>query len=163
MAVGWGPARESGTNGARGGIELAVSGSGAPRAVVCEIWLWTKRASYGSSASYSYSGTYQGSGSGTFSYNHTNNSRDWPTQNQTRIARWSKTWTLQYGQTIKITAGASVSGLGGNIPTPVSHSRSVTLPARDYVPPNPPSGATVTPSSDTAQVIQWTNPDTTPA
>src|SRR5690606_25355768 len=91
MAVSWGPARESGTNGARVGIELAVSGSGATRTVVFEIWLWTKRASYGSSASYSYSGTYQGSGSGTFSYNHTNNSRDWPTQNQTRIARWSKT------------------------------------------------------------------------
>lgn len=163
MAVSWGPARESGTNGARVGIELAVSGSGATRTVVFEIWLWTKRASYGSSASYSYSGTYQGSGSGTFSYNHTNNSRDWPTQNQTRIARWSKTWTLQYGQTIKITAGASVSGLGGNIPTPVSHSRSVTLPARPYSAPAAPTGATVTRSSDSAQVIKWTNQGTTAA
>lgn len=163
MAVSWGPARESGTNGARVGIELAVSGSGSTRTVVFEIWLWTKRASYGSGASYSYSGTYQGSGSGTFSYNHTNNSRDWPTQNQTRIARWSKTWTLQYGQTIKITAGASVSGLGGNIPTPVSHSRSVTLPARSYSAPAAPTGATVTRSSDSAQVIKWTNQGTTAA
>lgn len=163
MAVNWGPARESSTNGARVGIELAVSGSGSTRTVTFEIWLWTKRASYGSSASYSYSGTFQGSGSGTFSYNHTNNSRDWPTQNRTRIARWTKTWTLQYGQTITITAGASVSGLGGNIPQPVSHSRSVTLPARPYNPPATPGSPSVTRSSDSAQVIKWTNRGTTSA
>lgn len=163
MAVQWGPARESSTNGARVGIELAVSGSGSTRTVVFEIWLWTKRASYGSSASYSYSGTFQGSGSGTFSYNHTNNSTDWSTSNRTRIARWSKTWTLQYGQTINITAGASVSGLGGNIPQPVSHSRSVTLPARSYNPPATPGSPSVTRSSDSAQVIKWTNRGTTSA
>ncbi len=152
MAVSWGTARESSTNGARVGIDLDYSVSGDTATVTFELWLWTKRASFGSSASYSRGGAW--SGGGSFSYNHTNNSSDWPTSNRTRIGRWTTTRNLGTS-TQTVTASGSVTGLGGNIPEPVSHSRTLTLPARNVSAPASPSGATATRLSDSQIRIQW--------
>ena len=162
MAVTWGPAVNTSTNGMRVGIDLSVSTSGATATVTLDLWLWTKRASFGSSSSYSRGGTF-GSGSGTFSHNHSNNSSDWPTSNRTRIGRWTTTRTMQYGQTQSVSASGSVSGVSA-VPGTASHSRSVTIPARRINAPTPPTGAFVYPqSSYTRARLEWTNNGTTAA
>lgn len=161
MAVTWGSARTTSTNGVRVGIDLTYSVSGATATVVMELWVWTRRASFTSSASYSRGGTF-GSGSGSFSYNHSSNSSDWPTSNRTRIGRWTTTRTLQYGSTQTVTATGSVSGLGGNMPSgSTSHSRSITLRARPYVRPNAPTGVSWSRNSDTSHTVSWSRNATT--
>src|SRR5690625_5837429 len=109
MAISWGPASETSSNGVRVGVDLSYTVSGATATVVFELWLWTKQASYGSSASYTRTGNVW-SGGGTFSYNHpSTTSSGWSTNNRTRIGRWTTTRTLQYGSTQTITAGGSVT------------------------------------------------------
>src|SRR5690625_3784912 len=157
MAVTWGAARTAGGstgNGVRVGIDLTYSGSGSTRTVVFELWLWTRRSSFGNSVPYSREWNY-GSSSGTFGYSHTSSS-SWSTANRTRIGRWTQTVTLQYGSTTTVTAEGTItnSGLGGTMPSgTTSHSRSITLPARSYNSPSTPTNVSVSRNSDTSHTV----------
>src|SRR5690554_5984839 len=102
MAVNWGPAVTTSTNGMRVGLELRHTVSGATATVHWEIWLWTRRAAFNTGSNYSVD---DGVSSGSFSFNHSNNSSDWPSSNRTKVASGSFTRALQYGstQTVGIT------------------------------------------------------------
>lgn len=152
MAVSYGPAINTSTNGARVGLELRVTGSGASRTVHWEIWLWTKRASFGS-ASYSVSGATSSSGSS--SYSHSNNSSDWPTSNRTRLASGSFTRSLNYGSSQTVSISGAVSSISA-VPGTASHSRSITLPARGIEPPYTPQNVSVSRVSDARATVSWT-------
>lgn len=168
MAISWGAARETSTNGVRVGVDVSTSTSAASVAVVADLWVWTKQASFNSSSSYEWTGNVWSDG-GTFSYNHpTTTSSGWSTNNRTRIA--SRTITLErfYGQARTVTIGGRVNGstMGGNIPSGwTGHSVTFTIPARAYNPPAAPSGVQVTRISDTQTLINWTrnNPNSSSA
>lgn len=162
MAISWGPITESSTNGARVGVDLTVTRSGGTLTRKLELWIWTKRASYKTNARYRRSGNvWSDSNPGNnFSYNHTNNSSDWPTSNRTRIGSWTSTRSISLGQSITTTAGGMIADLGGNIPSGPSngwivHSRSVTVtrPANPPSAPGRPSISNLTSSGGTAT---WT-------
>lgn len=154
MAIKWGPAVNTSTNGMRVGVSLEVSGSGASRTITWEIWLWTKRAAFGSSASFALE---SGVASGSFSFSHSNNSSDWPTSNQTRAARGSFTRALEYGSTQTVSVVGRISGVSA-VPGTASVSHSVSLPARGLNAPTPPTAPLVVPQPGyTKARLSWSN------
>ena len=160
MAVSYGSAVNTSTNGMRAGLDMWTSSTSTTTTIFWELWLWTKRAAYNTSASYE---VRSGVDSGSFSFNHTNNSSDWPTSNRTRVASGSFTRSRQYGSSQAVNLEGRITGVSA-VPGTATVSRSVTVPARGINPPTPPSGAYVFPQSNyTRARLEWTRNSTTAA
>jgi len=148
MAVTWGAWQISGSGQkTRLGIDLYYTGD--PNSGSVTVWRkWWREAVYSigdSSVTLNRAGDF-GSSSVGFS---------WTSTGPAEIpgsAQSSSVSTL-YGSTKTVSVNGSITGVyNGLVPT---HSRSITIPARDYLVPRPPSSASVARVSDTSHTVSW--------
>ena len=159
MAITWGKTvRNSGGNTLQVGIDMSqspsrVSAGTSSVKVTAKIYVRTIGPVYYNGARLSLAGSF--SGNTMFNVRHGSGGGTTLVRTVTRTVKPSYSGST----TSKITA--SVSGLF-NFGV-AKHSRSVSTGRRPYSKPATPTGATVSRSSDTRQIIRWSNKATTGA
>lgn len=160
MAITWGTEVKNSTgNGMRVGYEFSqspssVSAGTSSVTVTCKVYVWTRRSVYDSNNSYSITGSF--SGSGSVGISHGNNG------GTTLIRTLSRTVSTSYSGTVTSSVSVSLTGIA-----PISGTARVSgtwgTGRRPYSPANDVSNLSATRSSDSRQVVKWTNNATTAA
>jgi len=160
MAVTWGTMQTGGGNGMAVGLE-PHSGSSPSTSSTTWTWLcnaWTKN-------QYNYSGdtqtiTYGGSQGGSTAYTNSEPTGS-SSQRATNMAGSYTYPASSYGVSPgNLTLTASVSGYYNTAMPAPTCSVAITVPARPYAAPNPPTSVTNTRNSDTKSTVTWANPAT---
>lgn len=161
MAISWGSYKSvGGPVNFRAGIDITyspttVTASTTSVTVTTRVYLGASGSAFASGGSYSVSGSDSGSGSQvSWSISGSGGSD--------LIATLTETVTLNVGSTKSFTINATIRP-SGSWPGSVSHSRTITLPARPGNPPAPVGSLSVARVSDSRQNLTWTVSSTSTA
>ena len=161
MAIQWGGYKSvGGPVDFRAGIDITyspttITSSTASVTVTTRIYLGASGSAEALGGSYTVTGDDSGSATGVaWDLN--------PGGGTALFATLTETVTLNYGSTQTFTINATIRP-SGSWPGSVSHSRTVTLPARPVSAPAAPTNVAVSRVSDTRQTVTWTRNATTAA
>ena len=158
MAITWGSAITSGSNGMRLGYEITMSPSSVSSgtssvSLRLRLYVWTRRSVYDSTNSWAISGNWSGSGAANISHG---SSSSWSTSNRTLIATRTITVSPSYTGTLTRSFSASLSGINA-VPGTARVSGSFRVPRRPVTRPDDPRNLRVTRNSDGSQSLNWSN------